>query len=77
MDYQATRLASLQLDLLLLRHNAKHNKICTKNRFQKGGLTLTKGTPLKTKIGADFIVIYRESDKLMPMKLTESMERVK
>ena len=38
-----------------------------KNDFWAGGLTLTKGTPLKTKIGADFIEIYRKSDKLMPM----------
>lgn len=30
-----------------------------KNDFWAGGLTLTKGTPLKTKIGADFLVIYR------------------
>ena len=33
----------------------------------KRGLTLTKGTPLKTKIDADFTEIYRKSDKLMPM----------
>lgn len=36
-------------------------------RVLKRGLTLTKGTPLKTKIGADFTEIYRKSDKLMPM----------
>lgn len=43
----------------------------------KRGLTLTKGTLEKKKIGADFTEIYRKSDKLMPMKLLESMERVK
>ena len=33
-----------------------------KNDFWAGGLTLTKGTLEKTKIGADFTEIYRKSD---------------